>query len=102
MQKISPVPFMPPLQRAHLLVLEPHENNLLHERQLGLFAPLGAFAEVPRIECNRMPIFRLLVGRFGGAVVVAALGCWRADPADLVLAISCGACTASPARQTRA
>lgn len=87
---------------AHLFILQAHEDNLLHERQLGLFAPFRILANVARVECDLVAVLGALVGCFGGAVVVA-LRCWRTDPAALVLAVACNAtAAASPARQTRA
>lgn len=54
--KPSPVPAC-----THLFVLEPHENHLFHQCQLGLFAPFGALANVSRVECDLVAIGRVLV-----------------------------------------
>jgi hypothetical protein len=87
---------------THLFIFQAHEDDLLHEGQLGLFAPLRILADVPRVEGDLVAILGAFVGGLGGAVVVA-LGCWRADPAAFVLAIACGASSpSSSARQTRA
>jgi hypothetical protein len=41
---------------AHLLVLESHEDDLLHQRQLGLLAALCVLADVPRVVCDLVAI----------------------------------------------
>lgn len=46
---------------GHLFILEPHQQNLFHEGELGLLAPLGTFTDVAGIKGNLVAIFRALV-----------------------------------------
>ncbi len=72
---------------THLLVLEAHEDDLLHERQLGLLAALGIFTNIPRVEGNLVAVLRALVGCFRRAVAVVSWG--RAGhPTGLVFSIA--------------
>lgn len=88
------------MKNAHLLVLEPHKNNFLHQRQFGLFIPLRALANVPGVKRNLVAILRALVGGFWRAVVWPPRG-WRGDPTAFVFSIIGSSGSSSPARETR-
>lgn len=53
---------------TNLFIFEPHQQDLLHESQLGLLISLRALADIPRIECDLMSILGILIAGFGRAV----------------------------------
>lgn len=56
-----------------LFVLETEQEDLLHQCELGLLAPLGALADVARVKGDLVAVLAALVARLGGAV--AGVGC---------------------------
>lgn len=56
-----------------LFVLETEQEDLLHQRELGLLAPLGALADVAWVKGDLVAVLAALVARLGGAV--AGVGC---------------------------
>lgn len=85
---------------AHLLVLQSHEDDFLHQRELGLFVSLCAFTYVPWVECDLMAIGGVFVGGLWRAVIVA-LRHGAGDTAGFVFAIVGGRTSSSSAGQTR-
>lgn len=61
---------------SYLLIFESQEQDLLHHGQLGLFAALGALADISGVESDFVAIFAILVARLWAAVsdVVGGIG----------------------------
>lgn len=83
-------------RRTNLLVLEPEQENLLHQRQLWLLAALCALADVSRVECDLVAVFVALVARLRGIVEVAR-GVVSLDATIAALALGSSAAAAAPA-----
>ena len=53
------------LRKTHLLVFQSNQEDLLHERQLGLLVPLLALTDISWIKGYLMTILTAAVRRFG-------------------------------------
>ena len=60
---------MDAIRKTHLLVFQSNQEDLLHERQLGLLIPLLALADVSWIKGYLMTILTAAIRRFGTARV---------------------------------
>ena len=62
------------VRSLYLFVLEPKQQNILHQCQLWLFTPFRTLADVPGIESNFVSILVTAVVGFGS--VVDGRGLW--------------------------
>lgn len=89
------------MTRANLFVFKSKQKNLLHEGELGLFAPLCALADVSWIESDLVAVFAALVARLGGAVIHIVGGIGPANAAAAISIASTSSSTTSAPGEAR-
>lgn len=75
----------------YLFVLQPHQQDLFHQGQFGLLAPLRILANVAGVKGNLVAIGRALIRRLGATtssnIIGPPVGGWRADPAAVIVIV---------------
>ena len=85
-------------EATNLFVFETQQQDLLHQGELGLLAPLCILTDVAGVEGDLVAVFAALVAGLRGAVLEVAGGIGAVDGAAVAgLCIACGCCSSAGA-----